>query len=195
MHQFHTLDLMIHGIRFCLTECTCKCNNAAAVARLTQDLGLVRHACVLANIVVALQPGDGGLQLLPPDGVWREVAPPPGTLLINVGNLLARWTNGRWQSTMHRVTNPPQHRMADSRRSSVAFFHKVNTDAIVSVLPTCINDEHPCAFEPRYARELSRQGVLWRHRHLPAEQASAMYHRELDELRQVQQRHAILEVR
>ena len=148
---------------------------------------MTRHASPSSDCLLLVQPGHGGLQLLPPSGVWQQVAPPPGTLLINIGNLLARWTNGKWQSTMHRVTCRPR---CSTRRSSIAFFHKVNTDAVVKVVPSCIDDEHPCEFEPRFARDLSRQGVLWRYRDLPAEQASAMYHRELQDLRRVQLQNA-----
>jgi isopenicillin N synthase-like dioxygenase len=139
----------------------------------------------IASAVV--QPGDGGLQLQSPDGAWREAAPPPDALLVNLSNLMACWTNVCWQSTLHRVTNPPAGRAACSRRSSLAFFHKVNTDAVVEVLPSCMGEGEAPLFEPRRARELSRQGVLWRHRHLPPEAASAAYHAELAALRRAQE--------
>ena len=44
-----------------------------------------------------------GLEILLADGSWRPVLAAPGALLINLGDLLARWTNDRWLSTMHRV--------------------------------------------------------------------------------------------
>ena len=47
-----------------------------------------------------------GLEILRPDGSWLPVAPAPGALLINLGDLPARWTNDRWLSTMHRVVPP-----------------------------------------------------------------------------------------
>ena len=59
---------------------------------------------------------------------------------------------------------------------------QVNTDAMVEPLQSCVPLGTAPLFKPRRARELSRQGVLWRHRHLPAEQASAAYHAELNEL-------------
>ena len=55
--------------------------------------------------------------------------PEPGALLINLGDLLAQWTNDRWRSTMHRVLPPP--RLADGpTRRSVAFFHDGDHDAV-----------------------------------------------------------------
>lgn len=60
-----------------------------------------------------------------------------GALLVNLGSLMTRWTNNTWSSTLHRVTNPPPHRQHNSRRLSMAFFHKPAYDAWLEVLPTC----------------------------------------------------------
>lgn len=78
-----------------------------------------------------------GLEILRPDGSWYPVIPAPGALLLNLGDLLARWTNDRWLSTMHRVVPP---RDADGelvRRRSVAYFHDGNADAVISTLAPC----------------------------------------------------------
>jgi isopenicillin N synthase-like dioxygenase len=78
-----------------------------------------------------------GLQILDSDGGWHDVRPAPGALLINLGDLLARWTNDRWLSTMHRVLAPID---ADGRpmlRRSAAYFHDGNADAVISCLPGC----------------------------------------------------------
>jgi isopenicillin N synthase-like dioxygenase len=53
-----------------------------------------------------------GLQVLGADRVWHDVLPEPGALLVNVGDLTARWTNERWLSTLHRV-KPPGGRRPD----------------------------------------------------------------------------------
>lgn len=131
-----------------------------------------------------LQPGDGGLQLLSPEGIWQEVAVPPGALLVNIGTLMTRWTAGRWPSTLHRVTNP--HRgpaaAAQSRRTSLAYFHKVNPLAVVAAFPSCVA-AGATPPRPLRAMDLTRQGILHKFRHLPAEKASARYHAELAALR------------
>ncbi len=48
-----------------------------------------------------------GLEIVGPDGSWYPVVAPPGAYLINIGDLLAQWTNDRWRSTVHRVAAPP----------------------------------------------------------------------------------------
>ena len=89
-----------------------------------------------------------GLQLVGPDGGWHDVVPEPGALLINLGDLTAQWTNDRWRSTIHRVAPPPRHVDGESRRRSIAFFQDGDHDAVVSVLPTCIDADHPARYEP-----------------------------------------------
>lgn len=78
-----------------------------------------------------------GLEVLDRDGHWCSVVPPPGVLLVNLGDLLARWTNDHWVSTMHRVVPPRDGRGRSLRRRSAAFFHDGNADAVISTLPTC----------------------------------------------------------
>ena len=74
--------------------------------------------------------------------------PEPGALLINLGDITAQWTNDRWRSTIHRVAPPPRHGEGESRRRSIAFFQDGDHDAVMSVLPTCIDAEHSAKYEP-----------------------------------------------
>ena len=60
--------------------------------------------------------------------------------VINLGDLMARWTNDRWMSTPHRVINPPEEDLAKARRQSVAFFCNINMDAEVECIPTCAGE-------------------------------------------------------
>jgi hypothetical protein len=143
------------------------------------------HDCLQASNSSATI--SGGLELLTRSGAWQSVVPPPGALLVNLGSLLTRWTNGRWPSTLHRVTNPQPAQRASSRRSSLAFFHKVNTDAVIDVRPSCVSATRPAAFAAVRARNVCRQGVLWRHRGLLAGQASAAYHAEMAAIRRAQE--------
>ncbi len=88
-----------------------------------------------------------GLQVLGRDGSWNDVSPDPGALLINLGDLTARWTNERWQSTLHRVKPPIVHGTIERRRSA-AFFHDGNIDAVICTMPQCVDDGHPDLYEP-----------------------------------------------
>ena len=78
-----------------------------------------------------------GLEILDRQGTWHPVLPAPGALLINLGDLLARWTNDRWMSTMHRVVAPTDAAGRSLRRRSAAFFHDGNADALISTLDPC----------------------------------------------------------
>jgi isopenicillin N synthase-like dioxygenase len=88
-----------------------------------------------------------GLEILGADATWHPVHPAPGTLLVNLGDALARWTNDQWISTMHRVAPPVVDGVLVPRRSA-AFFHDGNVDATIAPLPTCVGDGHPALYEP-----------------------------------------------
>jgi isopenicillin N synthase-like dioxygenase len=87
-----------------------------------------------------------GLEILGPDGVWHGVRPAPGAFIVNIGDLLARWTNDRWRSTLHRVVPPPATDRGPALRRSVAFFHEGNHDAVVECLPTCVSADNPARY-------------------------------------------------
>jgi isopenicillin N synthase-like dioxygenase len=89
-----------------------------------------------------------GLQIMGSDGKWADVLPIPGALLVNLGDLLAEWTNDRWRSTLHRVVPPPRSVGGPVRRRSVAFFHDGNHDALVECLPTCVSESNPAKYPP-----------------------------------------------
>ncbi|WDG17705.1 isopenicillin N synthase family dioxygenase [Microbacterium sp. Clip185] len=88
-----------------------------------------------------------GLQVLGADGSWNDVAPADGALLINLGDVTARWTNERWMSTLHRV-KPPVIDGTIERRRSAAFFHDGDVDAVIETVPSCVDAEHPDLYEP-----------------------------------------------
>jgi isopenicillin N synthase-like dioxygenase len=88
-----------------------------------------------------------GLQVLAADGTWHDVSPLPGALLINFGDLMARWTNERWRSTLHRV-KPPIVDGTIRRRRSAAFFLDGNHDALISALPGVVQEGRAPLHEP-----------------------------------------------
>ncbi|MFW0794147.1 2-oxoglutarate and iron-dependent oxygenase domain-containing protein [Gordonia sp. CPCC 205515] len=87
-----------------------------------------------------------GLQVLDHDGTWHDVQPVDGALLVNLGDAMARWTNDRWRSTVHRV-DPPVVDGRIIRRRSAAFFFDGNHDAVIETLPGCADVGGP-GYEP-----------------------------------------------
>jgi isopenicillin N synthase-like dioxygenase len=75
----------------------------------------------------------GALQVQLKDGTWLPADPIPGAFVVNIGDMIERWTNGLWKSTMHRVI----HR-GDRYRVSVPFFYEPNFDAVVRPLGKCV---------------------------------------------------------
>jgi isopenicillin N synthase-like dioxygenase len=71
----------------------------------------------------------------------------PGSFVVNLGDLMAAWTNDRWVSTMHRVVNP-EPELGRTSRMSVAFFHQPNYDAEIVCIPSCTSTDDPPRHEP-----------------------------------------------
>jgi isopenicillin N synthase-like dioxygenase len=94
------------------------------------------------------QPGSRGLEILTPEGAWREVPPVDGAFVINIGDLMARWTNDRWVSTLHRVVNVPPDQGGLDRRQSLAFFHQPDWFASIETLPSCLAEGETPTYEP-----------------------------------------------
>ena len=91
-------------------------------------LGVETHTDTGA-FTILLQDDQGGLEVQRRDGAWIAAQPVAGTFIINIGDMLARWTNGHFVSTPHRVAN-----RSGSSRLSVPFFVNPDYDAIVALL-------------------------------------------------------------
>ncbi|MCU1398268.1 MAG: putative Oxidoreductase, 2OG-Fe(II) oxygenase family [Acidimicrobiales bacterium] len=89
-----------------------------------------------------------GLQLLDLDGDWHDVLAEPGAFIVNLGDLLAQWTNDRWRSTVHRVVATGGQ---GTRRRSIAFFLDGNYDSVIECLRTCCDEDHPARYAPTTA--------------------------------------------
>ena len=101
------------------------------------------------SMTILLQDGVGGLQVRNRAKQWVDATPRPNSFVINLGDLMARWSNDRWVSTLHRVVQPPQAAAAPpARRQSMAFFHNLNHDAIVECIPTCTGKDNPPKYPP-----------------------------------------------
>jgi isopenicillin N synthase-like dioxygenase len=90
------------------------------------------------TVTVLRQDAVGGLEVLDLNGNWVGVEPVPAAFVINIGDLMARWTNDRWHSTLHRVVDPADASQARARRQSMPFFQNANWSAEISCLPTCL---------------------------------------------------------
>jgi len=97
----------------------------------------------------------GGLQVFRKDGTWETVPRIAGSFAINIGDLMAEWTNDQWVSTLHRVTNPPRDK-AHLSKTSLLFFHQPNYDAAVECLPNCHGADNP----PKYAPTTSGEHII-----------------------------------
>ena len=99
------------------------------------------------TLTILRQDTVGGLEVLDLNGTWADVEPVPGAFVINIGDLMARWTNDRWRSTLHRVVDPPGP-VAAARRQSMAYFQNANWSAEISCLPTCLEPGQKPRYEP-----------------------------------------------
>lgn len=120
---------------------------ALTVPPLPGQLRTGMHTDYGALTILAMTEASGGLEAQMPDGAWLPVTPRPGELVVNLGDMMQRWTNDRWASTMHRVVTPEDLNDAMSRRISVGYFMNPNFDAEISCIPTCLKDGET----PRYA--------------------------------------------
>jgi isopenicillin N synthase-like dioxygenase len=95
---------------------------------------------------ILLQDDAGGLEVMNAAGEWIAAPPIPGTFVVNVGDLMGRWTNDLYASTLHRVVN-----RSGRERQSFPFFYGANFDAEIRCLPTCCDDDHPAKYPPTTA--------------------------------------------
>lgn len=93
-------------------------------------------------ITLLLGAEEAGLQLLDKDGSWLSVTPPPGCIVINIGDMLQRLTNNLLPSTSHRVVNPSPERARFARYSMPYFLH-FNPDFLIKTLQQTITADAP----------------------------------------------------
>ena len=83
-------------------------------------------------LTVLAQDGVGGLEIETGDGSWIGVAPIDGAFVVNLGDLLTRWTAGLYRARRHRVVGA-----GSEERYSIPFFLDPNVDAMIETVPTC----------------------------------------------------------
>ena len=100
------------------------------------------------TLTILRQDAVGGLEVLDLNGNWAGVESVPGAFVINIGDLMARWTNDQWHSTLHRVVDPPGAVAARARRQSMPYFQNANWSAEIACLPTCLAPGEAPKYEP-----------------------------------------------
>lgn len=97
-------------------------------------------------LTLLMQHDEAGLEIAMPDGSWQGVPADRSLIVVNIGDMMARWTNDLYRSTRHRVVNH-----AGKTRHSLAFFFDPDADADLSPLPGCLADGQTPAYPPANA--------------------------------------------
>ncbi|KAF1946378.1 Clavaminate synthase-like protein [Clathrospora elynae] len=121
------------------------------------------------TLTLLFQDAVGGLEVEDPHkpGKFRAAEPVDGTVLVNIGDLMSRWSNGRWRSSVHRVGLPARYRQVSRGaeegnkagqegedeivpdRYSIPVFATANMDTLIEALPGCWDEErNPKKYEP-----------------------------------------------
>jgi len=89
------------------------------------------------TLTLLFQDDRGGLQVKDPKGNYIDATPIPGTVVVNAGDLLARWSNDTIKSTLHRVVEPPKKPDGEEypARYSIAYFANPNFDCLIEAIP------------------------------------------------------------
>ena len=111
------------------------------------SIGADAHSDYGVMTLLAQDP-SGGLELRKPDGSWIGAPYIPGTFVVNIGDLMARWTNDIYRSNQHRVVN-----RRGTERYSIPFFFNPDHRAMVESIPSCTGPDQPPLYPPVEAGE------------------------------------------
>ena len=113
--------------------------------------GAGEHSDYGSITILKSDPNVPGLELRLASGEWAKAPLVDNAFIVNIGDMMARWTNDRWVSTLHRVTQASDPEGGPVRRQSMAFFHNTNLDSLIECIPSCLAPGE----EPKYEKVLS----------------------------------------
>jgi isopenicillin N synthase-like dioxygenase len=111
------------------------------------------------SFTIVVQDDNGGLQVRSASGQWIDVTPIPGTVIVNIGDLIALATNDLYTSNLHRVLN-----FSGNERLSVTFFVGPPPTAEIACLPTCQSVDNPPLYPTVNAEDYTQALIEQYHR-------------------------------
>ena len=135
--------------------CALRCLNYPATDEplLENQRGAGEHADYGSITMLKSDPEVPGLEVRLPSGEWIAAPLVRDGFIVNIGDMMARWTNDRWVSTLHRVLSPA----GGSRRQSMAYFYNTDFNAEIRCIPTCTSHDDPARYEPIAAANYLQQ--------------------------------------
>ena len=136
------------------------CDRSLSTLRLTHyppvaygadEYGIAPHTDSSFITLLAQNPVPG-LQIRTQAGEWIDAAVVPDTFVVNTGDTLNRWTNGRFLSTPHRAFNKEP-----AARYAIPFFFHPNPETLIECLPGCADADHP----PRFPAQTVGEYMAW----------------------------------
>ncbi len=124
-----------------------------------QQLGAGAHTDY-GMLTLLFQDDVGGLEVMDKNNQWQAVDYIDSAIVMNSGDLLERWTNGAYKSTLHRV----KPKIGQKERFSVVMFVDPDSATSVSVLKSCIRGDKPAQYPPITAGEHVQQRIQASHR-------------------------------
>ncbi|KAI0655414.1 Clavaminate synthase-like protein [Cubamyces menziesii] len=115
-------------------------------------IGIGAHSDYQCFTILWQEPGVQALQVLNKQKEWIDAPPIPGTLVINLGDQFARWTNDVFKSTLHRAIN-----RSGVHRYSIPLFFGTDYDVKLEPIPSCVSPERPSKYEVVTAGEYVKE--------------------------------------
>jgi isopenicillin N synthase-like dioxygenase len=111
------------------------------------------HTDIGSLTILYRDEGRAGLQVFDRLGRWCDIQTVPDSFVVNLGDMLAKWTNDRWVATRHRVVQPVIDTGTGSGTEaqpaySIPYFQHPNFDALVECIPTCVGPDNPAKYPP-----------------------------------------------